>query len=39
MLLQNWKQKFFLLGIFNKEEEDSYLELNKVKKKIIKVYI
>lgn len=39
MLVQNWKQKFFLSGIFNKEEEDSYLNQNKVTKFYKSVYL
>jgi len=37
MLPQNWKQKFFLLGIFNKE--DLYLKQNKVRKFYESVYL
>lgn len=39
MFVQNWKQKFFLSGIFNKEEEDSYLKQNKVTKFYKSVYL
>lgn len=39
MSLQNWKQNFFLLETFNKEEEDSYLEENKVTKFYKSVYL